>query len=246
MCFIKDALKRAENESLKTKLAIVISTFLTHRQIGESEAFFRILPHLEMKSSNIKSVFMPTGFKSNRSHFLRQISDDEKKNWPNLIQIDNRDGYFMEAPSLLDKYQRRDISRNVHLQKLTYLQFCMKYSATNSVPKEGEFQSLQANEEADQDDEMDLIITHDFDVAEKHYLLPKFIELNYPKPGEPKFMKKHNRKVIRIHKINSTKFPHEYRYSQLQMYSPFIKEEEFGTENFDQCDMLFHEKSQHK
>ena len=61
MCFIKDALKRAENESLKTKLALVVSTFLTHRQIGESEAFFKILPHLEMKSSNIKSVFIPTG-----------------------------------------------------------------------------------------------------------------------------------------------------------------------------------------
>ena len=248
MCFIKDALKRAENESLKTKLALVVSTFLTHRQIGESEAFFKILPHLEMKSSNIKSVFIPTGFKSNRSQFLRQITDIEMKNCPNVIQIDNRDGYYIEAPSLLDKYQRRDISRNIHLQNLTYLQFCMKYSTTNSEPKEGDFHSVEYLENQKgwkTDNEMDLIITHDFNNAVKHFSLPNFIGLHDILLGEPKFMKKHSCKVVRVHKINSTKHPHEYRFSQLQMYRPFLKEDEFGPDNIEMCDLLFHEKSQY-
>ena len=201
-----------------------------------------------MKSSNIESVFMPTGFKSNRSQFLRQITENEKKNGPNIIQIENRDGYFIEAPSLLDKYQRRDINSNVHLQSLTYLQFCMKYATTNSEPKDQDFHSVEyvkTEKGWDLDEEMNLIIAHDFHYADKHYSLPNFIRLNDIQPGEPKFMKKHRRRVIRVHKINSTKYPHEYRFSQLQMYRPFLKEEELDANNFDYCDTLFHEKSQY-
>ena len=69
MGHIRDVLKKAKNENLKTKLSLVVNTFLTHRQIGECEAYFKILPQLEMKSSNIETVFMPTGFKMNRSSF---------------------------------------------------------------------------------------------------------------------------------------------------------------------------------
>ena len=54
MKHIKEALKQAGNESLRTKLSLVSHTFLTHRQIGKSEAYFRILPHLHMKESNIQ------------------------------------------------------------------------------------------------------------------------------------------------------------------------------------------------
>ena len=58
-------------------------------------------------------------------------------------------------------------------------------------------------------------------------------------------MKKRKRRAIRFHKINSTKHPHEYRYAQLQMYYPFIQEVKFDAENFDVCNNIFNEKSQH-
>ena len=63
MPHILEALKRLGNESLQSSMAIVANMFLTHRQIGESEAFYKILPHLQMKHSNIDAVFLPTGFK---------------------------------------------------------------------------------------------------------------------------------------------------------------------------------------
>jgi len=103
--FIKDALKIAVNECLKKRLSIVIDTFLTHRQIGESEGFFRILPHLELKYSNIESIFMPTGFKSNRSKFLKQITEDEAKQVANVIKVEKSDGFYTEAASLLEEYE---------------------------------------------------------------------------------------------------------------------------------------------
>jgi len=56
---------------------------------------------------------------------------------------------------------------------------------------------------------MDLIVTHDFDTADFRYTLPKIIELRDVQPGESKYMRKRKRRVIRIHKHNSTKDSHE-------------------------------------
>ena len=181
---------------------------------------------------------------------MKQISEDEKKLCSNVIQIEDREGYYTEAPSMLDKYERRDISINPHLRHLTYTQFCMKYASTKAKPKkDDDFRSkkvIKENEVTDLDnEEMDLIVTHNFATITEHYILPTFIKLDPLRPGEPEFMKKHKRRVIRIHKINSVKHPHEYRYAQLQKYYPFIKEEEFDAENFDVCDSIFNEKSKH-
>ena len=68
MQLLIDALKDAENEDLRTKLKRIKSVFLTHQQMGESEAYYRILPHMHLKDSNVEAVFAPTGF--NPSHFL--------------------------------------------------------------------------------------------------------------------------------------------------------------------------------
>ena len=95
MGHIKQALKNAENESLKTKLSVVAHTFLTHRQIGESEAFFKILPHLHMKESNIEALYVPTGFPKNRSKFLRQITEEEANKCGNIITVPNQEGLFI-------------------------------------------------------------------------------------------------------------------------------------------------------
>ena len=84
---IKEALKQAENESLKSKLSLVAHTFMTHRQIGESEAYFRILPHLHLKGSNIETLFVPTGFKQNRSRFLKKLSESDIHKYKNIIEI---------------------------------------------------------------------------------------------------------------------------------------------------------------
>ena len=140
MGHIKNVLKSAQNESLKTKLKLVMNTFLTHRQIGECEAYFKILPHLQMKSSNIDTVFIPTGFKKNRSSFLKQLTEDEAKICKNIITVNEKKGKFIEKPSLLDKFERKDLTKNKHIQSLTYTQFCMKYTSPNKEPAEKDFE----------------------------------------------------------------------------------------------------------
>ena len=248
MAFINEALKKAENESLRNRLSIVANTFLTHRQIGESEAYFKILPHLEMKHSNIESLFIPTGFKANRSKFLKQITEEESKHCSNLVQVDNRDGYFTEAPSMLDKYERRNLIYNPYLAQLSYIQFCMRYSSTNMDPTDDELRSSFLYSPVKNTHlcaELDLIITDNFEVCDEHYTLPTFIGLTDVRPGEPRFMKKRKRRVIRIHKFSSIKTPHEHCYAELQLYRPFKNESDLHPDNYELCDQTFNEKSVH-
>ena len=94
-------------------------------------------------------------------------------------------------------------------------------------------------------EDMNLIVTHDFSVSEIHHTLPKFIRLVDLRPGEPKYMKKRSRCVIRFHKIDRIKFPHEYFFSQLQLYSEFRSESDLQPNDFEKCKLLYEEKSEY-
>ena len=197
-------MKRTGNDNLKSKLALVAQTFLTHRQIGECEAFFRILPHLQLKYSNIEAVFVASGFKQNRSKFLMFITENEAKKYPNIVKIYRKNGVLIEKPSLFEKYEKMDTQINLPLMSLTYLQFSKRFTASNIEPKAGETESkLTSKSEAlKKYKAIDFILTHDFEVLENVYLLPKVIRLNNVMPGEPRFMRLRTPRVARIRKFN--------------------------------------------
>ena len=133
MEFIKAAIKDSENEPLKERLKVVKNTFLTHRQMGESEAYYRLFPAMHLADSNIGTVFVHTGF--NKSRFLRKISNDEAKkvDKKRLINLENKeDTFYIETPSLRDKYLRRPKT----LEALTLAQFSKRYCSVNKVVSE--------------------------------------------------------------------------------------------------------------
>ena len=124
----------------------------------------------------------------------------------------------------------------------------LKYASTNQEPKEQDFESEEysrTDKEWDITDELNLIVTHDFDVNDIHYSLPRFIQLTDLKPGEPRFLKRRSRRVARFHKFNKLKNPHEYYYSELQLYSEYKDENDLEPENFDKCKALYDRKSSH-
>ena len=73
MKFIMKAIKDAENQQLRERLKIVKNTFLTHRQIGEAEAYYRLIPSFHLTGSNCTTQFIFTGFRKNRSIFLKML-----------------------------------------------------------------------------------------------------------------------------------------------------------------------------
>ena len=46
--------------------------YLTGREMGESEAYYKLEPSLHYKQTNVKTVFITSGFPQNRWQFLRK------------------------------------------------------------------------------------------------------------------------------------------------------------------------------
>ena len=160
---------------MKAKLNVVAHQFLTHRQIGECEAYFRIFPHLHMKESNIEAIFVQTGFKQNRSRFLHKLSDDELKLCHDPIVVSGKPGFYAEKPSTLDKYMRRDFTEHSEIYNITYIQFSKRYTPARSPPKDNMlfkpedyvcdslgFSKYSAH---------DFIVTHDFKIKKNLKIL---------------------------------------------------------------------------
>ena len=254
--YIKEALK-ASRDDLKEKLRLVVHQFLTHRQIGESEAYYRILSSLHLKSSNTECKFLSTGFKSNRSTFLEKLDDEKAKYVEGAIQVEGKDGYYFERPTLIDKYLRMDLDDTKEVEELSYTQFGQRYVSSRTGPKNDKNQKekdsdneCKETEEGDEDEmeeneqlmkptlnEMITKISGKSNTIKIE--LPKFIKLKNLKPGEPPFMKRRSPYVIRFHKINSQKNHHEYIFSQLQCYTSFRDEEDLFPEDYEKCLELY-------
>ena len=59
--FIAEASKQINALPIKDQKRCIKNVFLTHRQMGLSEAFMKIFPDMKLKDSNISSVFVPLG-----------------------------------------------------------------------------------------------------------------------------------------------------------------------------------------
>ena len=118
---------------MKKRMHAMNDTFISHRQIGEAQAMYRLLPNFHLRDSNVKAIFIPTGFKKNQSRFLQKLNDDEDTDeiLNSVVHIEGVEGTFIEKASLLEKYMRRP---NV-LRDLTYCQFCQRYEALKTLPK---------------------------------------------------------------------------------------------------------------
>ena len=99
------------------------NTFLTNRQMGESEAYYKILPNLTLKYSSVDTIFVPSDKKELRSKFLMKL-DENDANFSRGVQVKGgREGTFLEKPDIIDKYCRRDITEKSELKELRPSQF---------------------------------------------------------------------------------------------------------------------------
>ena len=116
--FLMEAAKECRGMERSDQLKFITNTFLTHRQMGECEAYYRMLPHLHLSESNIGCVFQASGQPQDRSRIVypvkqgdklveEDLEDGESPVQSNLIQIPGREGFYKEAPSKIDKYQTR-------------------------------------------------------------------------------------------------------------------------------------------
>ena len=136
---------------LKERMRLVRNTFLTHREMGQSEALYRIIPSMHLTESSIGDVFLNTG--RNKSKFLKKLSEDEANQAANVVTIADSDGLYVETSSLLDKYQKRPSS----LKWMSPMQFCKRYTTARVTKADlmKESESTDDNQDISEEDETD-------------------------------------------------------------------------------------------
>ena len=113
------AAKACKDKDRMAQLRHMAKTFLTHRETGESEIIYRVMPHLHLSESNIKCVFVAAGFPHNRSRMAWKVKgkdsgyneeqENDEENTPSKrhIQIPGKEGKYIESISWQDKYAAR-------------------------------------------------------------------------------------------------------------------------------------------
>ena len=67
MELINSVLQQDASESTKERMKTVANTFLTHRQIGEADAMYRLLPNMVLKNSKVTCQWLSVGRRSEMS-----------------------------------------------------------------------------------------------------------------------------------------------------------------------------------
>ena len=75
--FLKEALNATLDKPLKEKLKALKMAYLKNKQMGASEAVYRVLPGMHLKNSNISTIFVQSGFPENRSVHFKRLPDDD-------------------------------------------------------------------------------------------------------------------------------------------------------------------------
>ena len=196
-------------------MILMMNTFITHRQIGEAEAIYKIFPDFHFKESSISSIFFPNCPKEDRSKFL--VRADDKPQYAHMpkVKIENREGEYIEQYDIVSKYQRRE-----GLDGICAAQFTKMYEPTWKGPKK-EGKTLERIKE----NKFHFVMTKDDNLHGE--FLPQIIQLSNVYPNEPPFMRKRTfPAALRIHKFNPNNDSRKYFFSECILYTPFRKEEE--------------------
>merc|ERR1711954_450922 len=105
---LKSVLQKNTNLSNNEKMTLVANTFQTHRQIGEAEAFYKLIPNLKLKDSNVTTQWLSIGDPNEVTKRLKQATEEDIKSGLPLITLKDREGYYYLTPDMMSKYLRRD------------------------------------------------------------------------------------------------------------------------------------------
>ena len=79
MTHLIKAVKECHGKGQKETMRALANEFSSHRQVGESEAYYKLFPELHLTESSVKTVFAPGGFPHNRHVFLRKVKKSKEK-----------------------------------------------------------------------------------------------------------------------------------------------------------------------
>ena len=236
------------DEDMRQKCNALADLFMSNRQIGEAEAYYKLLAHMNLTYSSVATVYVPTEPKRERRHFLQRQDPKEGKGF----KVKDKEGLFLEKPDLVSKYERRkllgpeeDTMEDDTLDKMCYCQWVKMYETRGGKRnEEGEFEEVMedANPEegelAEEDDFNFVACGEEGRSVKKK--LPQSVTLHDPRPGEPIILQKRTfPRAIRLYKKRFTANPHKFYLEQLMLFHPFRNEEELFPDDEEKCEELY-------
>ena len=258
--FLTEASKQIKNLPVKDQKRCIKNVFLTHRQMGLSEAFMKIFPEIRLKDSNISSVFVPLGKREDISRYLMRADPDQEYGAIELFEITGREGLYYEKPNWVEKYLRRDRSE---WNEMCFPQYAKMFDPIHKKEQENTTEENEEDFEGDVEQEVsDEKELSDFEKdkirygqeVKFHYLitetgdigkpLPKLMKIENPCPGEPNSLRKRKHpKSLRFYKVKKDLNPARFFLHELMMYR------HFGQEDYDRWqddDMCIQDYEKHK
>ena len=212
---IEEAKKLArdlDNMGHEEKSAHILSTAADHREVTQSEAYFRIDPSLAMASTNLHVVFVNTKFPENRSRNYQRVGRADGDDDEAGVAIDGKQGKFKARENIIDKYKLLpDI-----LRLLVLMQFAMNYNL--ATPTQQAQHCKKYRTQLDIPKSKVRVAVANNDRHDEEMFLPTSILL---KNGS--FMTMARRPAIV--EIPRLTMEHEKEYSDLLLYSPWSSEE---------------------
>ena len=255
---LKTAMKQlSEEKDMREKCNEMANLFLTHRQVGECEAIYKLFANMNMTYSSIATIFVPTEPKGHRRQFLQRQDPESGQGF----KVDGREGLFMEKQDLISKYERRKLlpkkgeeeeilEQSEAAKTLDQLSFCQYIKIYESkgwqqkTNEEGEAE--EGDDDEDRPEEGQLAVEDDFNYLiggsseAPRRKLPQLLTLQDPLPGEPKILHKRTfPRALRFFKKRHDKNPHLYYFTELMLYHPFRDENELFPEDPQKCEELY-------
>ena len=232
---INSVLQQDTSESTKERMKTVANTFLTHRQIGEAEAVYRLLPNMVLKNSNVTCQWLSVGKRAEMSKRWKLATKKEIESRDGLVQIKDHEGLWYQQQDMLSKFLRRP----VNIELVCPIQFGKMFT-TSGLKVNKKLHDRDENEQNDHDldndekaEELEDIENSNQSWNKKkfHYIitetddtapLPKLIEISDPYPGEPRWMRKRKGPaVIRYHKVSKDNQYESWMLKELMLYTPY-------------------------
>ena len=200
------ALLKSEPDQQK-RCQQLANIFMSHRQMSESEAYYKIFPHLTLKYSNVDTIFIPSDKKALRSKFLMKIPEDDCQSAKGIAVKGGREGRFLEKPDIIDKFCRRKITeKHPELAAMPIMHFGKMFEPIRGKKMDENDNRESSDEDSDMHDESnncnnkttpwkdeeDRIANYYITTEDKynHLPLPKYIKINDCQPGEVPIWKK--------------------------------------------------------
>ena len=228
--------------------------FMTHRQVGEAEALYKLLAHMNLVYSNVACVYVPTEAKAERRPFLQRQDPGEGKGF----KLKDREGLFLEKPDLVSKYERRKLLASKDdeedeekededpLENLSFCQFVKMYESKGwqKINEEGEYEEIDPGANPDEgaladEDDFNYIMTGE-EVQTEKKKLPPSLTLADLLPGEPNLLRKRTfPRAIRFFKKRFQVNPHKFYLAELMLFYPFRDEAELHPDDAEKCEQLY-------